>query len=243
MRVILFLYGVACYVMFLGTFLYSVGFVGNFLVPKGMDTGPQVSLLEAIIVDTLLLGVFAAQHSIMARPGFKRWWTRIIPAPVERSTYVLFTNLALILLFWQWRPLGSIVWDVSGSSLAYVLWGLCAIGWTIVLISTFLIDHFDLMGLRQVYFHLRGRTDTDKSFRTPLFYKHVRHPIYVGFTIAFWATPVMTVGHLLFAAGATGYIVIGAWLEERDLVDYFGDRYREYKKRVPMLIPSLRRKL
>lgn len=243
MRVLYFVYGVACYVMFLGTFAYAIGFVANFGVPRSMDVGPAAPLGTALAIDLLLLGVFAVQHSVMARPAFKRWWTTIVPPPIERSTYVLFTNLALILLFWQWRPIGGVLWDVSGSPLAYAIWAVNALGWILVVLSTFLLDHFELSGLRQVYFHLLGRTDGDKAFRTPWLYRHVRHPIYVGFTIAFWATPVMTTAHLVFALGATGYIIVGALLEERDLVMYFGDRYREYKKSVPMLIPSLRRKI
>jgi len=243
MRIIYFVYGLACYAMFLGVFLYTVGFVGNFGVPKTLDSGAHTPFVMALLINSALLGVFAVQHSVMARPSFKRWWTTIIPEPVERSTYVLFTNLALILLFCQWRPMGRVIWDVADSPLAYVIWTVCAVGWGIVFISTFLIDHFDLFGLRQVYFHLRGKTDVDKTFRTPLFYKHVRHPIYVGFAIAFWATSVMTVAHLLFAVGVTVYTVIGATLEERDLVSHFGDRYREYKQRVPMLVPSFKRKL
>jgi protein-S-isoprenylcysteine O-methyltransferase Ste14 len=242
MKFIYFVYGVVCYVMFLGTFLYAVGFVGNFVVPKSMDSGPETPLGIALTINMLLLGVFAVQHSVMARPAFKRWWTTIIPAPIERSTYVLFTNLALILLFWQWRPMGAVIWDVSDGPIAYLMWGLCALGWITVLISTCLIDHFELFGLRQVTFYLRGKTDSDLPFRTPLFYKHVRHPIYVGFIVAFWATPIMTVAHFVFALGVTGYAVIGALLEERDLMGHFGDRYREYKNAVPMLIPRLRRK-
>jgi len=241
-KLVYFIYGVAVYVMFVGTFAYSVGFVGNFFVPKSMDTGTPGPLLPALAMNLFLLGVFAIQHSVMARPAFKRWWTTFVPAVIERSTYILFTNLALILLFWLWRPMGPVIWDVSGSAFEPVLWGICALGWVIVFISTCLIDHFDLMGLRQVTLNLRGLPYTGKPFKTPLFYQYVRHPIYVGFTIAFWATPVMTLAHLVFAIGSTGYVVIGAMLEERDLIAHFGDRYRAYKAQVPMLIPRLRRK-
>lgn len=243
MRILYFTYGIACYLMFFGTFLYTVGFVGNLFVPKSMDSGPHTPFAIALLINLALLGVFALQHSIMARPWFKQWWTGFIPEPIERSTYVLFTNLALILLYWQWRPMGSVIWDVTETPLAYVLWILCAVGWGIVFISTFLIDHFELFGLRQVYLHLTGQTDGEKNFRTPLFYQHVRHPIYVGFAIAFWATPLMTVAHLVFAVGMTLYTVIGANLEERDLLTYFGERYRQYKQRVPMLIPSIKSRL
>lgn len=243
MAAIFLLYGVASYVLFLATFLYAIGFVGNFLVPKSMDLPPGETSLAAIAINLAVLGVFAVQHSVMARRGFKAWWTRIVPPAIERSTYVLATNLALLLIFWQWRPLGGVLWDVSGSGLAWLLWALCATGWGVVLISTFLIDHFELSGLRQVWCHFRGQPLPLKGFRTPSFYRHVRHPIYFGFLLAFWATPVMTVTHLLFALATTGYIVIGTLLEERDLLAHFEDRYREYRARVPMLIPALRRRV
>lgn len=243
MSLLFVLYGLLCYLFFLGTFLYAIGFVGNILVPKSMDSGATMSTGTAILINLAVLGVFALQHSIMARQGFKRWWTTIVPAPIERSTYVLFTNLALVLLFWQWRPFGSVLWDFSASPLKYLLWALCALGWMVVLISTFLLDHFELSGLRQVYFHFIGKEDPPKALRTPSFYKHVRHPIYFGFLVAFWATPVMTTAHLLFALATTGYIFIGIFLEERDLVAYFKEGYLDYRKRVPMLIPALKRRI
>ncbi|MBI2802320.1 MAG: isoprenylcysteine carboxylmethyltransferase family protein [Gammaproteobacteria bacterium] len=243
MRIVFALYGVLCYLMFLGTFLYAVGFVGNFLVPKSMDVGPSTSTGLAIIIDLAVLGVFAVQHSVMARQGFKRWWTTLVPPPIERSTYVLFTNLALILLYWQWRPFGAVLWDLSGSGFSYVLWALCALGWLVVLISTFLIDHFELFGLRQVYFNFLEKAVPPTALRTPMFYKYVRHPIYFGFTVAFWATPVMTTAHLLFAVATTAYMLIGIFLEERDLVAHFQDAYRDYRKQVPMLIPSIKRRI
>lgn len=243
MRLFFLLYGVVCYAMFLGTFLYAVGFVGNFAVPKSMDSATNTPTMSAIAIDLLVLGVFAIQHSVMARRGFKAWWTRFVPPAIERSTYVLFTNLALILLFWQWRPFGGVIWDVSGGLLALLLYAVCGLGWLVVLISTFLIDHFELSGLGQVWCYWRGVALPQKGFRTPAFYKHVRHPLYVGFLLAFWATPIMTTAHLLFAIATSGYIVVGALLEERDLVAHFQDTYRDYRKRVPMLLPALRRKI
>mgnify|MGYP003982446273 CR=1 FL=1 len=237
MRFLFFLYGIVCYVMFLGTFLYSIGFVGNFLVPKSMDSGSAAPLGEALLVNGLLLGVFAVQHSVMARQGFKERWTRIVPATIERSTYVMATNLALILLFWQWRPMGDVVWDVSGSMLGTVLISISFVGWLIVLISTFLLDHFELFGVKQVYYNLKGEDLPLGSLRQPVFYKVVRHPIYFGFAVAFWATPLMTTAHLLFAVGTLGYMLVGILLEERDLVSIFGKEYEEYRSRVSMILP------
>lgn len=231
-------YGVACYSVFLGTFLYAVGFVGNLVVPKAIDSGPAVPPAEAVAVDVLLLAVFAVQHSVMARPAFKRWWTRVVPPPAERSTYVLASSLALILLFWQWRPVPGVVWEV-GTPWDAAAWAVFAAGWAVVLASTFLIDHFDLFGLRQVALFARGRAYTPPPFRVRGLYRAVRHPIMLGFLIAFWATPVMSWGHLLFAGMTTAYIVVGVWLEERDTLRTYGDTYEQYRHRVGMLVPRL----
>jgi len=230
------LYGIVAYVLFLGTFLYAIGFVGNLVVPKAIDTGAQGDLVTALIIDVLLLGVFAVQHSVMARPGFKRWWTTLVPKSVERSTFVILSSLALILLFWQWRPMPSVLWESSGA-LRTVLGALFWLGWLIVLVSTFMINHWDLFGLRQVFLNMRGEAYSHPPFMTRGFYNLVRHPIMAGFIIAFWSAPTMTLGHGVFAAATTGYILIALQLEERDLVSFIGDAYREYRKRVPMLIP------
>lgn len=237
------IYALLCYAVFFLAFLYAIGFVagpvGGFGVPKAIDDGPPVSLLTALMVDTLLLGVFAVQHSVMARPAFKVVWTKIVPKPVERSTYVLFASLALVLLFWQWRPVAApIIWRVTTPILADVIWGLFGLGWLIVLTSTFLINHFDLFGLRQVWTYVRNGETPPADFRTPFFYRVVRHPLYVGFIMAFWAAPVMSAGHLLFAFATTVYILIAIQLEEHDLIGVFGDRYRTYQKTVSMIIPA-----
>jgi protein-S-isoprenylcysteine O-methyltransferase Ste14 len=236
-RFIAFAYGLLTYVIFFVTFVYAIGFVTGLVVPKTIDTGMVVPLSEAIIVNLVLMSVFAIQHSVMARQGFKQWWTKFVPKSVERSTYVLFASLALILLFWQWRPIPTIVWSIADPNVAMAVLGLSIVGFLLVLSSTFLINHFELFGLHQVVNNLARREMPAPRFYTPLFYKFVRHPLYLGFIIAFWAAPTMTVGHLLFAAVTTAYILVAIVFEERDLVNLFGDEYRKYRSRVPMLLP------
>jgi protein-S-isoprenylcysteine O-methyltransferase Ste14 len=240
-KVLSVVYGVACYVLFFATFLYAIGFVDGLVVPKDVDTGAPGPLIPTLLINGALLAVFAVQHSVMARPGFKAWWTKIVPAPVERSTYVLLASLALILLFWRWRPLPQPVWSVEGQ-LAAALWVLNGLGWFLLLSSTFLISHFDLFGLNQVWSHATGKAQPAKPFHTPLYYRYVRHPLYLGFVIGFWATPHMSLGHLIFAIGGTAYILVGIFFEERDLVAHFGDTYRGYQKRVSMLLPWVPRR-
>ena len=236
-RIATLFYGIAAYVIAIASIAYAIGFVGNLWVPKSIDDGPQVPLGEALTVNVLLLGLFAVQHSGMARQGFKKRWTAIVPEPIERSTFVLLSGALLWLLFWQWRPITDEAWRIDNPIGSALLYAIYFIGWVIVLLGTFLINHADLFGLRQVADHWLRREPKVLEFRTPLLYKVVRHPIYLGFLLAFWATPVMTVGHLLFALATTGYILIGIFLEERDLVAAFGDTYRSYRERVPMLLP------
>lgn len=237
MRGIILVYGVVAYLIFLGSLLYAIGFVGRVVVPKTIDSGAAGGVGIAIIIDLALLSLFAVQHSVMARPAFKRWWTQVIPPATERSTYVLASSLVLILLFWLWQPLPSVVWHATHRWAAGVLWLMFAAGWLIVVVSTFLIDHFDLFGLRQVVLNFVGRPYTSPSFRTPLLYRVVRHPIMLGFLIAFWAAPTMTQGHLLFAAVVSAYVLIAIQLEERDLTAHYGETYSAYQREVSMLVP------
>jgi methanethiol S-methyltransferase len=242
-RILAFLYGVICYLIFFVTFLYAIGFVGNVFVPKGIDTGTlSPPLSPALIVDALLLSLFAVQHSIMARQWFKRAWTKIVPSVVERSTYVLLASLILMFLFWQWQPMGPVIWDVRNPTGRMLLQALFWIGWGGVLVSTYLVDHFALFGLKQVYQFLQGRTEEPIPFKSPGLYKMVRHPLYLGFIIAFWSTPHMTFGHLFFAVMTTAYIILAIQFEERDLMRSYGDTYRVYRERVSMLIPLPRRR-
>ncbi len=236
-RLIATAYGLICYGIFFGTFLYAIGFLANMVVPHSVDSGTAGPVGTAILVDTLLLLLFAVQHSVMARPGFKKLWTRIVPQPVERSTYVLLSSLALILLFWLWRPIPGTLWEVEAPAGRMLLQGLLFAGFGIVLYASFLIDHFDLFGLRQVSLYLRGKEYTHKPFGTPGAYKLVRHPLYVGWILSFWATPVMTYGHLLFSVVATGYIFAAIVLEERDLLRFLGEDYRRYRETTPMIVP------
>ena len=232
-------YGVFCHLLFFATFAYLLGFVGNVLVPKGIDSPPSGPVAEAVTIDLLLIAAFGLQHSIMARPAFKRIWTRVIPRPIERSTYVLASCLVTALLIWQWRAVDLVIWDVRHPVARTMLWGLFASGWLLVPAVSMMIDHFDLLGTRQVWLHLRGREYTHLPFRTPMLYSRIRHPLYLGWGIAFWATPTMTLGHLLFAATMTAYMALAVIFEERDLVDHFGADYEEYRRRVPKILPRL----
>ncbi len=231
------LYGIVSYFAFFGTILYAIGFTGNLLVPKSIDGIPEVPLWQAIGINTAFLLLFAVQHSTMARPAFKRWWTQYVPKPIERSTFVLITSIILSSMFAFWQPMGGVVWQIENETVKVVLLALFLLGWAIVFLATFLINHFDLFGLRQVWLYFRGKEYTHLPFRVPFLYKYVRHPLYLGFLIAFWSTPVMTVTHLLFALATTGYILTAIQLEERDLIAHFGQRYRDYRKQVPMILP------
>jgi protein-S-isoprenylcysteine O-methyltransferase Ste14 len=235
-RLAIFAYGLVCYAVFFATFLYAVGFIGNLWVPKSIDSPREVSMGTALLVNLGLLALFAVQHSVMARPAFKRWWTRVVPEPAERSTYVLFSSLVLIVLFWFWQPMGGVVWDITAPVGVDVMYGGYALGWALLLYCTFLIDHFDLFGLRQVWLQLVGKPCTPLNFKTPWLYRQVRHPLYIGWLMIIWATPTMTVAHLVFAVMSTAYILVGIQLEERDLINAHPE-YAEYRKRVPMLLP------
>lgn len=232
------MYGVFCYAVFLASLLYAIAFIGDFVVPKTIDSGPGVAMPEALAINLALLGFFAVQHSVMARQGFKAVWTRMVPRVVERSTYVLISSLLLALICWKWQAIPTVVWDIGSPVLRMLMLALFALGWLILLLSTFMINHFDLFGLRQVYLHLRGLDYTPLSFSERALYRFVRHPLYLGFLIAFWATPHMSVGHLVFAIATTGYILVGISLEERDLMKYHGVEYAAYRARVPMLLPT-----
>lgn len=241
-RILAFIYGVVSYVLFLGAFLYAIAFVGDFYVPKTINSGEAGNFIQSLLINAGLLGLFAIQHSGMARPGFKKWWTKIIPEPIERSTYVLLASVVLVLLMWQWQPMTGVIWSVDSELSRWVLWGLFGLGWFIVLISTYMISHAHLFGLTQVYNFLKRKGFSGPEFQTPGFYRYVRHPLMLGFFIAFWATPDMTAGHLLFSVATTGYILIALQLEERDLLQTFGDKYRKYREQVPMFIPRPGRK-
>jgi protein-S-isoprenylcysteine O-methyltransferase Ste14 len=241
-RLSIFLYGVICYAVFFATFLYAIGFIGNFGVPRTLDSVAAAGFMSSLLIDLGLLGLFAVQHSVMARPVFKRWFTRLVPESAERSTYVLFSSLALIALFALWQPLGGLVWAVQDTSIRGAIWGVFAFGWVLVLVATFLINHFDLFGLRQVWLQLIAKPYTHLAFGTPGPYKLVRHPLYVGWLLVFWATPTMSVSHLVFAIMTTAYILVAIQFEERDLVAHLGEPYRNYKQRVPMLVPSIRKR-
>ncbi|HEX6852029.1 MAG TPA: isoprenylcysteine carboxylmethyltransferase family protein [Candidatus Polarisedimenticolaceae bacterium] len=239
-RISFFIYGTIAYAIFFGTFLYACGWVGGFLTPTRLDGPATEPLGKALAIDLALLALFAVQHSVMARKGFKTWWTRFVPQAIERSTYTLFSSLALILMFWQWRPLGGVIWNVEATAGRAALYGLFAFGWGLVLLSTFLIHHFDLFGLRQVWLFLLGRPYQPLRFATPGPYRMVRHPLYLGWLFAFWMTPTMTAAHLVFAIATTAYILLAIRFEERDLVHEHGALYEEYRRRVPMIVPAFR---
>ena len=239
-RIIAFTYGTLCYLMFLATALYAVAFLGNIGLTRTIDGEATAPFWLALLIDTLLLSLFAVQHSVMARPAFKQWWTRFVPKPIERSTYVLFSNLALLLLFHTWQPMGGTVWDVRDPIIRGTIYGLFAGGWILILVATFLINHFDLFGVRQVWLYLKGLPYTPLEFKAPGLYRYVRHPLYVGWLLTFWAAPTMTAAHLVFAIATTAYILIAIRFEEKDLADLHGPDYEAYRRQVPMLAPSLR---
>jgi methanethiol S-methyltransferase len=241
-RLAAFLYGLVCYAISFVTLLYAAGFVGNLVVSRSIDSAPSMSWYNALLIDTVLIGIFSIQHSVMARQGFKNWWTQFVPQPVERSTYILFSSLCLGAMFYFWQPIGGNIWHVTNTTGIAILYTLFAIGWLLVLGSTLLINHFDLFGLRQVWLYLRGREYTQLKFAIPGLYKYVRHPLYVGLLLAFWFTPTMTVTHLVFALITTAYILVGIQFEERDLVDIHGEAYADYRRQVPMLVPFTHRR-
>ena len=235
-------YGAISYLLFLVVFVYAILFVGDVVVPRTIDHAITAPVAQAVAVDVVLLTLFALQHSVMARPAFKRWWTRFVPKPIERSTYVLFSSAILALLIWQWHSIPTVVWDISSTPARMLVWALFWLGWGIVLASTFMISHFELFGLRQVFALWRGRPQQESGFRTTLFYRVVRHPLNFGFLLAFWAAPTMTVGRLLFAVATTAWILLAIKLEERDLTALIGPQYAEYRRRVPMIVPGMHKR-
>ena len=236
MRKAFFVYGVLCHAMFLVVYLYLIGFLANFFVWKSIDSGSAGPVGTALLINLILLAVFGIPHSVMARPTFKRWWTTIVPTPIERSTYVLVSNLLVILLFWQWQPMTGVIWEIGAPAVRTILWAIFGFGWLLVVFSSLLINHFDLFGTRQVWLHLQGKEYTPPVFGMPILYRMVRHPLYVGWLLAFWVTPSMTVGHLVFSIGTTAYILIAIVFEERNLLEAHPE-YADYRSRIPMLIP------